>query len=87
MQNAESIGLNKDHMGIAKFERQDDWDFTTVTSRLSQMADVAPLKIANIWNSYKRETEEGRSTSNETRLSYPNSPGLSFRMAVQLLQQ
>jgi hypothetical protein len=54
MQNAESIGLNKDHVSMAKFDRYDDWDFTVVASHLSDMADAAPLQTAKIWESYER---------------------------------
>jgi len=57
MQNAESVGLNKDHSGIAKFDRQNDWDFTVVASHLSKMADAAPSEVAKNWEWY--ELHEG----------------------------
>ena len=85
MQNAESVGLNKDHVSIAKFERQEDWDFTVVASHLSQMAGAALSKIAKTWESYKDDIEDGRHThilGNETRLLYSIPPGSSSRLAV-----
>jgi hypothetical protein len=54
MQNAESVCLNKDHVGMAKFDRDDDWDFIAVASHLSEMADAAPLQTEKIWESYER---------------------------------
>jgi hypothetical protein len=54
MQNAVSVGLNKDHVGIAKFNRDDDWDFTVVASHLSEMADAAPSTTAKNWEGYER---------------------------------
>ena len=54
MQNAESVALRKDHTGIAKFGDANDWDFQTVTSRLSGMAEVAPSKVAENWDRYEK---------------------------------
>ena len=54
MQNAESVGLNKDHVSMAKFDREDDWDFKVVASHLSEMSDAAPLQTAKIWELYER---------------------------------
>jgi hypothetical protein len=85
MQNVESVGLNKDHVSIAKFERQDDWDFTVVTSHLSQMVGAAPSKIEKTWESYKDNIKDGRHTNtlgNETHLLYSNPPGLSSRIEL-----
>jgi hypothetical protein len=78
MQNVESVGLNKDHVGIAKFDRQDDWDFIVVATHLSNMANSAPLKIAKLWASYDDDLKAGGSTNtlgNETHLLYSISPG------------
>ena len=54
MQNAESVALKKDHTGIAKYSDADDWDFRTVASRLSEMAEVAPSKVAEKWERYEQ---------------------------------
>ena len=54
MQNAESVALKKDHTGIAKYGDADDWDFRTVASRLSEMAEVAPSKVAEKWERYEQ---------------------------------
>ena len=54
MQNAESLPLRKDHTGIAKFGDANDWDFQTVASHLSKMAEVAPLKVAEKWDRYEQ---------------------------------
>ena len=54
MQNAESVALKKDHRGIAKYGDADDWDFRTVASRLSEMAEVAPSKVAEKWERYEQ---------------------------------
>ena len=53
MQNAESVALRKDHTGIAKFDDANDWDFQTVASHLSEMAEVAPSKVAEKWERYE----------------------------------
>ena len=53
MQNAESIALKKDHTGIAKYGDADDWDFRTLASHLSEMAEVAPSKVAENWERYE----------------------------------
>ena len=65
MQNAESVSLKKDHIGIAKFDDADDWDFQTVASYLSEMAEVAPSKVEENWEQYKQH--EGVWTSYKTR--------------------
>ena len=67
MQNAESVVLRKDHIGIAKFGDADDWDFRTVASHLSEMAEVAPSKVAENWEHYKQH--EGMWTNCKTRVS------------------
>jgi hypothetical protein len=54
MQNAQVVGLKKDHLGIAKFDHQDDWDFTVVAAHLSEMAGTAPLNTAKKWEWYER---------------------------------
>ena len=54
MQNAESLPLRKDHIGIAKFGDVNNWDFQTVASCLSGMAEVAPSKVAENWDRYKK---------------------------------
>ena len=54
MQNAESVALKKDHIGIAKYGDADDWDFRTVASHLSEMAKVAPSKVAEKWERYEQ---------------------------------
>ena len=54
MQNAESVALKKDHIGIGKFEDANDWDFRTVASHLSEMAEVAPSKVAENWDRYEQ---------------------------------
>ena len=54
MQNAESVALKKDHRGIAKYGDADDWDFRTVASRLSEMAEVAPSRVAEKWEWYEQ---------------------------------
>ena len=54
MQNAESVALGKDHTGIAKFGDANDRDFQTVASHLSGMAKVAPSKVAENWDRYKK---------------------------------
>ena len=54
MQNAESVALKKDHTGIAKYGDADDWDFRTVASRLSEMAEVAHSKVAGKWERYEQ---------------------------------
>ena len=54
MQNAESVALRKDHTGIAKFDDANDWNFRTVASHLSEMAGVAPSKVAKNWERYEQ---------------------------------
>ena len=54
MQNAESVALKKDHISIAKYGDADDWDFRTVASHLSEMAEVAPSKVAEKWERYEQ---------------------------------
>ena len=54
MQNAESVALKKDHTGIAKFDDANDWDFRTVASHLSEMAEVASSKVAEKWDRYEQ---------------------------------
>ena len=54
MQNAESVGLHKDHVGIAKFDDLDDPDFKIVSSHLLEMANAAPAKIAENWQRYEK---------------------------------
>jgi hypothetical protein len=54
MQNAKSVGLNKDHIGIATFDHVDDPDFTRVAGLLSDMADAAPSKTEETWERYER---------------------------------
>ena len=54
MQNAELVAPRKDHTGIAKFDDANDWDFQTVASHLSGMAEVAPLKVAENWDRYRK---------------------------------
>ena len=56
MQNAELVALKKDHTGIAKFDDADDWDFRIVASHLSEMAGVAPLKVAKKWEQYEQRS-------------------------------
>ena len=52
MQNAEQIGLGKDHITIAKFDHDDDPDFKIVALHLSQMAKTAPLQIVRRWEGH-----------------------------------
>lgn len=54
MQNAESVGLKKDHIGMAKFGDRGDWDFQTLSSHLSSMVGNAPLQVADKWDRHKR---------------------------------
>lgn len=52
--NAEAVGLNKDHVGLAKFEREGDGDFEILSRQLSQMAMLAPATNASRWESNQR---------------------------------
>ena len=54
MQNAESVALRKDHTGIAKYDDANVWDFLTVASHLSGMAEVAPSKVVENWDRYEK---------------------------------
>jgi hypothetical protein len=47
--NAEAIALNKDHIGIAKFQNHDDSDLKVICEHLHNMVLVAPQKIARQW--------------------------------------
>lgn len=53
-QNAESVALKKDHFGIAKFSHSSDWDFRTLASHLSCIAEEAPSKVVKNWDRYER---------------------------------
>ena len=52
--DAESVSLHKDHVGMAKFDREDDCDFKIVASHLSSMAKVAPSKVRENWERFLR---------------------------------
>ncbi|KAF8066996.1 hypothetical protein FPV67DRAFT_1416824 [Lyophyllum atratum] len=53
--DAESIPLYKDHVGMAKFESENDGDFGTIASHLINMVNAASSKIAKQWESYDRQ--------------------------------
>ena len=52
--DAESVALHKDHVGMAKFGREDDCDFKIVASHLFGMAKAAPLKTGENWERFLR---------------------------------
>lgn len=54
MQNAESVGLKKDHIGISKFSDREDWDFGIVASHLAGMAEDALPEVTGRWDRYER---------------------------------
>lgn len=52
--NAESVGLNKDHVGLAKFDQEYDGDFVILSNHISQMAKQAPAENTSRWDLYRR---------------------------------
>lgn len=55
MQNAEAVGLKKDHISISKFDDANDWDFVVVSCHISEMVKDAPLNIAGRWETYEQQ--------------------------------
>ena len=47
--NVESIAINKDHVGMARFPSSEDEDFQTICGHLDYMVRMAPQKIAEKW--------------------------------------
>lgn len=62
MQNTESVALMKDHIGIAKFEDREDFDYKTVASLILMMAKEANSRIEERWIWYERH--EGKQPRN-----------------------
>src|SRR4051812_262969 len=56
MVNAETVSVNKDHVGMTKFISAADDGFQTISGHLGQMVRWAPEKIANNW---KQDGPEG----------------------------
>jgi len=53
--NAETVAINKDHIGMAKFTSSEDEDFKTICGHLGSMVSNAPQKIAENWELHKRQ--------------------------------
>jgi hypothetical protein len=51
--NAEAIPVNKDHIGMSKFESPEDEDFQTICGHLQIMVREAPNKMAERWSREK----------------------------------
>jgi hypothetical protein len=52
--NAEAIAINKDHIGMAKFDSPQDDDFQTICGHIRLMVGNAPKRIAERWQRNKK---------------------------------
>ena len=52
---AETVAINKDHIGMAKFTSSEDEDFKTICGHLGSMVSNAPQKIAENCELHKRQ--------------------------------
>ncbi len=52
--NAEAIAINKDHVGMAKFDSLQDDDFQSIRGHIRLMIGNAPKKIDARWQRHKK---------------------------------
>lgn len=52
--NAEPVGVNRDHAGLAKYESADDGEFHILVENLARMVKTAPAENKKVWDTYRR---------------------------------